>query len=204
MEPAIWEHFFSEARALVVPGEQGMTPQADLTPGRFWQSIIAHFRDRLQSCFDRRYRRANCSNHWENIGDWCEASRTTLSEPCISIWQVWDCMFLRIRLESILELCLKGFKTPILISTDEERLVTYFHPEKTKLSHVKMLKILSEALTISLYKDAAAGYPHELFDLPCQRCCPCYHEMDTSSKALLYLHDKQHKCSELFKQKETK
>ena len=144
MEPAIWEHFFSEARALVVPGEQGMTPQADLTPGRFWQSIIAHFKDRLQSCFDRRYRRANCSNHWENIGDWCEASRTTLSEPCISIWQVWDCMFLRIRLESILELCLKGFKTPILISTDEERLVTYFHPEKTKLSHVKMLKLLPE------------------------------------------------------------
>ena len=139
-----WEHFFIEARALVVPGEQGMTPQADLTPGRFWQSIIAHFRDRLQSCFDRRYRRANCSNHWENIGDWCEASRTTLSEPCISIWQVWGCMFLRIRLESILELCLKGFKTPILISTDEERLVTYFHPEKTKLSHVKMLKLLPE------------------------------------------------------------
>jgi hypothetical protein len=76
--------------------------------------------------------------------------------------------------------------------------------QKTELSHVKMLKILSEDLTISLYKDAAAGYPHELFDLPWQRCCPCYHETDTSSKPLLYLYEKQYKCSELFEQKEKK
>lgn len=57
----------------------------------------------------------------------------------------------------------------------------------------------SEALTISLYYNTAAGYTHELFDLPWQRCCSCYHETDTPSKPFLYLYQQQYKCSELCK-----